>query len=161
MDVPVTIHLLADRPELIPVVSEIRWREWGHPPEPTDLEFWLDCTRRESGRDAVPVSWVAVDAAGEALGVVGLGEFDIEERRDRSPWVLGMIVRPDRRGRGIGGALMAHLAGWAGAHGYRQGWVATNGRAVSFYRRCGWTVVETVPREIGGEAVVLSRELPR
>ena len=40
---------------------------------------------------------VASDQSG-ALGAVGLGQFDIEERRDRSPWVLGMIVRPDRRG---------------------------------------------------------------
>jgi hypothetical protein len=43
------------------------------------------------------MTWVASDQSG-ALGAVGLGLFDIEERRDRSPWLLGMIVRPDRRG---------------------------------------------------------------
>lgn len=160
MDVPVTIHLLADRPEFTEVVSEIRWREWGHPPEPTDFGYWLECTRRESGRDRLPVTLVAVDTAGDAVGAVGLGEFDIEERQDRSPWVLGMIVRPDVRGRGIGGALMARLADWASDHGYRQGWVATGGRAVAFYQRCGWFVSETVARRTGGEAVVLTRELP-
>jgi hypothetical protein len=36
---------------------------------------------------------VASDQSG-ALGAVGLGQFDIEERRDRSPSLLGMIVRP-------------------------------------------------------------------
>ena len=36
---------------------------------------------------------VASDQSG-ALGAVGLGPFDIEERRDRSPSLLGMIVRP-------------------------------------------------------------------
>jgi hypothetical protein len=32
-----------------------------------------------------------------ALAAVGLGKLDIEERHDRSPWLLGMIVRPDNR----------------------------------------------------------------
>jgi len=39
------------------------------------------------------MTWVASDQSG-ALGAVGLGQFDIEERRDRSPSLLGMIVRP-------------------------------------------------------------------
>jgi hypothetical protein len=52
---------------------------------------------RGAGSSHLPVTWVASDGSG-ALGAVGLGQFDIEERRDRSPWVLGMIVRRDRRG---------------------------------------------------------------
>ena len=47
----------------------------------------------EAGQRGLPVTWVAVGVGGEAAGAVGLGEFDIAERRDRSPWVLGMVVR--------------------------------------------------------------------
>src|SRR4029079_8241518 len=128
---------------------EIRWQEWGHPPEPEHLDWWIDVTARESGRDRLPVTWGAIDARGEALGAVGLGEFDIDERRDRSPWVLGMIVRPDRRGVGIGSLLMAQLEAWAGANGYQRAWVATGGHAVDFYRKCGWEVSETIERATG------------
>ena len=155
----ITIALLADHEHLIPALGEIGWREWGHPPEPTDLDWWIEVTAREAGRDRLPISWVAIDAAGEAVGRVGLGEFDIEERSDRSPWVLGMIVRPDRRGRGIGGQLMAELDREARSRGYTQAWVATGGRAIDFYRKCGWAVTETIARPNSEVATILTKRL--
>jgi GNAT superfamily N-acetyltransferase len=102
------------------------------------------------------MTWVASDQTG-ALGAVGLGQFDIEERRDRSPWVLGMIVRHDRRGSGIGRLLLAHLVGWARRRGYEQLWVATGGAAVEFYQRCGWRIYETVDRDFE-PATVLTKQ---
>ena len=126
------VELLADNPHLIAAVGEMRWREWGHAPE--QLVWWVDVT----GRAALPVTWVAIDALGEAVGAVGLAAFDIAERRDRSPWVLGMIVAEHRHDAGIGGQLMAALEVWAGQHGYVQAWVATGGRAVAFYEKCRW-----------------------
>src|SRR5947209_2567806 len=124
---PIAVQLLADNENLIAAIGKLRWREWGRAPEPEDLDWWVNVTAREAGRDHMPLTWVAIDERGGALGAVGLGEFDIEERRDRSPWVLGMIVRPDRRGMGIGRLLLAHLEAWAGIHVYTQVWVATGG----------------------------------
>ena len=95
------VDLLADRMDLVEAVTDLRWLEWGHPPEPTDRDWWRAATVREAGRSQLPVTWVTSDDSG-ALVAVGLGQFDIEERRDRSPWVLGMIVRRDRRGTGLG-----------------------------------------------------------
>jgi predicted N-acetyltransferase YhbS len=135
--VSVTVCLLADRPELIDAVGRLRWREWGHPPEPEDPAYWLENARREAGRDGLPFTLVAVDPAGAAVGVVGLGEFDLDDLRDRSPWVLGMLVEPAWRGRGIGRMLMSELESRAAALGYQQIWVATED-AEDFYRRCGW-----------------------
>lgn len=156
---PVTVHLLADNEQLIAAIGELRWCEWGHPPEPEDREWWVEVTEREAGRDHLPITWVALDAHGDALGAVGLGAFDIEERRDRSPWVLGMIVRPDRRGRGVGRLLLAQLEAWAGSHGYQQVWVATGDPAVDFYRQCGWELRETVARASGEVVSVLTKRL--
>jgi hypothetical protein len=81
------VDLLADRIDLIEEVTDMRWLEWGHPPEPTDRDWWRAATVHEAGRSHLPVTWVASDVSG-ASGAVGLGQFDIEERRDRSPWVL-------------------------------------------------------------------------
>ncbi|MGN6673823.1 MAG: GNAT family N-acetyltransferase, partial [Thermomicrobiales bacterium] len=120
---------------------------------------WVEAVAREAGRDRLPISWVALDARGDALGRVGLGEFDIEERQDRSPWVLGMIVRPDRRGLGIGRLLLTQLEAWAGSHGYQQVWVATGDQAIDFYQQCGWTLHETVERPAGETALVLTKRL--
>ena len=157
----VTVALLADHPQLITAVGEMRWREWGKPPEPIERAWWVEVTGREAGREALPVTWVAIDAQGQALGAVGLGQFDIAERRDRSPWVLGMIVDPAWRSRGLGAQLMDALQAWAGAQGYAQAWVATSGRAVRFYQQCGWVHAETIDRPGGDAQTVLTRSLAR
>jgi len=153
----VSIGLLADHPHLIPAVGELRWREWGHPPEPESLDWWVDVTAQEAGSADLPVTWVAFDGSGRVAGAVGLGEFDIEERRDRSPWVLGMIVDPAQRNWGTGGRLMQALEGWAARQGYSRLWVATGGRAVDFYRKCGWEVAESFVRASGERTTVLTR----
>jgi GNAT superfamily N-acetyltransferase len=154
----VSVHLLADRPDLMAAVGDMRWREWRLHSGREERSWWVEVTRREAGRDALPVTFVAVDARGEAVGAVGLGEFDLEERRDRSPWVLGMIVRADRRGEGIGQALLARLDSFLAERGDTRAWVATGDRAVGFYQRCGWRVEERLRQDSGSQTVVLSRQ---
>jgi GNAT superfamily N-acetyltransferase len=156
----VKIHLLADHAHLIPAVGRMRWQEWGKAPEPEDPSWWVEVTARESGRDGLPITWVAIDERGEALGAVGLAEYDIEERRDRSPWLIGMVVRASRRDMGIGGLLVAQLEVWAAAHGYEQLWVAT-GPAARFYEKYGWTHVEMFECTSGEVTTVLTRLLDR
>jgi GNAT superfamily N-acetyltransferase len=157
--------LLADYAHLIPAVGEIRWREWAAEEvrygaiEKGELDWWIDVTALEAGRDGLPITWVAIDEEGNALGVVGLGEFDIEERRDRSPWVLGMIVEETYRGAGIGRQLLGALEAWARDRGYGQVWVATGDPAVDFYRRCGWGLTETLSRAHGDTTHVLMKRL--
>jgi GNAT superfamily N-acetyltransferase len=155
----VSIKLLADNPPLISAIGELRWSEWGHPPEPDNLDWWVDVTGREAGRAHLPVTWVALDHRGQAVGAVGLGEFDIEERRDRSPWVLGMIVAVQWRGLGIGGQLIRTLEAWARHRSYARAWVATGGRAVDFYQKCGWELAEIINRPSGEIASILTKSL--
>ncbi len=156
----VSVHLLADHPQLIPAVGEMRWEEWGNEPERQDLQWWIDVTAREAGRDALPVTWVAVDDRGNALGAVGIAEFDLEERRDWSPWLIGMIVSRPLRGRGIGGRLVQELKRWAGARAFTDVWVATGGRAIDFYVRHGWHLFEVLEQS-SGESTVLKLALRR
>ena len=153
----VSIELLADHPHLIPAVGELRWREWGHPPEPERLDWWIDVTAREAGREDLPVTWVAIDSGGHAVGAVGLGKFDIEERRDRSPWVLGMIVDVQYRNGRIGSKLMEALELWAHQKGHFHTWVATGGRAVDFYQKCGWKLAEMIQRPSGEIVSILTK----
>jgi len=150
----VSIHLLADHPQLIPAVGEMRWKEWGNAPERQDLQWWVDVTAKEAGSDALPITWVAIDDRGRAVGAVGLAEFDLEERHDRSPWLIGMIVSLPLRGSGIGGALVQNLKEWASDRGYAEVWVATGGRAIDFYRKYGWHLFEVLEQS-SGESTVL------
>jgi GNAT superfamily N-acetyltransferase len=158
------IVLLAGHPDLVKEVGVLRWREWGYDdPSP---EAWIDTTRREAGRDVLPVSLVAVDADGHALGAVALGDADDaltdDERAGRTPWLLGMVVRATDRGTGVGRALVSALEYRARDRGHEQVWVVTGDRAVGFYRACGWTDVEDLvtTREDLPSTVLLRRLLP-
>jgi len=153
-----TVTLLADCPASAQAVAEIRWREWGHPPESQDPAWWLETTVREAGRQKLPVTFVAHDLADEVVGAVGLDTYDLEERQATSPWVTGMIVRRDRRGEGVGRALMQHLERWAAEHRIVEAWVGTD-LALGFYQRCGWTLQETFTTCTGQQMDVLHKRL--
>ncbi len=155
----ITIHLLADHPEHIGAVGEMRWLEWGVEPGLPDLSAWITVTANESCRLALPITWVAVDENGTAVGAVGLAKIDLAGLTDRSPWLIGMIVSPPSRGRGIGAALVSALETWAGAHGFGPIWVATAGRAVGFYRKCGWEFFEVLHHDSGESTTILRRTL--
>ena len=151
--------MLADRLHLVGAVAEMRWREWGDEPGREELSWWVDVTAAEAGQRGLPVTWVAVDEGGEAAGAVGLGEFDIAERRDRSPWVLGMVVWSASRGRGVGRLLLSRLEQYAAGQGFPRVWVATGDPAVGFYRRCGWAEAERLPPAWGNQLTILTRTL--
>jgi hypothetical protein len=95
-----TITLLADQPDLAARWAQLHWIEWGNEPGREELTWWIDAAARAMQRTTVPVAFIALGGQGEVLGGVGLNQFDVEERRDRSPWVVGTIIRADRRGEG-------------------------------------------------------------
>jgi GNAT superfamily N-acetyltransferase len=141
---PVSIAVLADRPELVEQAGVLRWTEWGYDdPSP---EGWIAITAREAGRDVLPVTLVAIGSDGSAVGVVGLDSTDDaltdDERGGRTPWLVGMVVRRDSRLRDVGRALMDALAEVARDHGHDRIWVLTGGHAADYYRACGWSDVE-------------------
>jgi GNAT superfamily N-acetyltransferase len=102
---------------------------------------------------------VAVDGEGAAVGALGLGDEDAVERGGRTPWLLGVVVRADRRGSGIGRAMLSHVERFAADLGHARLWVATGGPAIAFYERCGWRVTEHVRQASGEVTTVLAREL--
>jgi GNAT superfamily N-acetyltransferase len=69
-----------------------------------------------------------------------------------------MIVRRDRRGQGVGRALMQHLERWAAEQGITEAWVGTD-LALGFYQRCGWHRLETFTRTSGQQMAVLHKLL--
>jgi GNAT superfamily N-acetyltransferase len=122
-----------------------------------ERERWLREAERDSRLHApMSAAFVAVDA-GRAVGVVQLHEFEIDAIRDRSPWVCGMVVRPEYRGMGVGRRLIAALEQFAAANAISQLWVFTED-AAGFYERCGW-LRHGEAVEHGEPGVVLTRLL--
>lgn len=133
----IRVESLSEHPELVDDVVEIAWDEWGAGLSEEDRARW----RREAERDcrshtAFSAGFVALDGDA-AVGTVQLHEFDIDAMRDRSPWICGMVVRPEYRGKNVGRRLLQALEAFARDHGVERLWVFTE-RAAAFYEACGW-----------------------
>jgi GNAT superfamily N-acetyltransferase len=149
------LGLLADQPELIAEVGVLRWRASGKGGTPGP---WIESTAQDAGRDGLPVTLVAMDLDGQAIGAVTLGVVDDEvaDCRQRVPWIVRMVVRPGERRCGVGRLLVAAAEDLAREHGHDHVWVAADDDDVEFYRRCGWQDGDESPRR---SASVLSKEL--
>ena len=152
------LGLLADQPELIAEVGVLRWRAAGSVGTPGP---WIESTARDAGREGLPVTLVAMDLDGQAIGAVTLGSSDDAPGVScggRAPWVVRMVVRPGERNCGIGRLMMNALEDLAREHGHDRLWVATGDGQADFYRRCGWADAAESDAA-GGEGSVLSKEL--
>jgi GNAT superfamily N-acetyltransferase len=152
------LGLLADQPELIAEVGVLRWRAAGSVGTPGP---WIKSTTKDAGREGLPLTLVAMDLDGHAIGAVTLGPRDDSSAvacRERAPWVVRMAVRPGERMCGVGRLMMDAVEDLAREHGHDRLWVAAGHQCVDFYRRCGWgDVLEA--EESGDGLRVLSKEL--
>jgi GNAT superfamily N-acetyltransferase len=147
------VESLADHPELLEQVGLLRWKEWAYGAQ--DPAPFIEVTAKEAGPGGqLPMTLVAIDAAGRAAGAVGLDRADDElsaaERTGRTPWIVGMVVRAENRNRGVGRQLLENLHDAAASLGHPQTWVATGDEAAGFYQRSGWAAVEHLRLESTG-----------
>jgi len=132
------LGLLADQPELIAEVGALRWRASGGDGTPGP---WIEATARDAGREGLPLTLVAMDLDGQAIGAVTLGPTD-ESVADvcpgLRPWVVRMVVRPGERRCGVGRLMVSAAEDLAREHGHDRIWVSADGEDAGFYRECGW-----------------------
>ncbi|MDX8503768.1 GNAT family N-acetyltransferase [Mesorhizobium sp. VK22E] len=77
---------------------------------------------------------------------------EIDPAHDLTPWLAGLIVDQNYRGRGVGAALLKAVEAHAASVGVDKLYLYT-WQARCFYQALGWTAIETF--EQGGEPMVL------
>ena len=115
------IELLADHQESIPLLVDLYITEWGPyygAEGPGDAGFDL---RSRCNRDAIPVGLVAVED-GEFLGTAAI---DTDAATGLSPSIVGLLVKPARRRRGIATALLQRAESIARQLGFRRLYMST------------------------------------
>jgi predicted N-acetyltransferase YhbS len=148
---------LAEYPALTELVAAWGFGEWGHlnPGETlAEREVWM---RRETlNSDCAPLTFVALDDGGRAVGTAAL-LFDDLEGDPRNPWLASVYVPPERRGQGIASALVRAVEDAARRFGYRQLYLFTS-TAPKLYAGLGWRALETT-RYRGDEIQIMDRAL--
>jgi hypothetical protein len=92
------IVILADRPDLAPIVSDWIWNEWSKH-DGYSFEQTLEYVERASARQNIPQSFVLL-VDGEPVGTSSLVAADMKERPAPTPWMASVFVIPEARKRG-------------------------------------------------------------
>ena len=94
----------------------------------------------------LPVGFVAF-SEGTPVGAGALKAESIPTHKHLSPWAAAGFVLPERRGSGVGAALLAAMVAHAHSLGYKHVFCGTS-TAESLLQRSGWSAVE-VARHAG------------
>ena len=132
----VRIESLADHPGAMAAIGRWHWDEWGHADPSGSLESWTAALHDRAQRDDIPTAFVALDGA-EPVGSAVLVEYDMDTRRDLSPWLAGVFVTPSHRGRGVASALVRHAVRVAARMRVHRLYLYT-APARGLYEKLGW-----------------------
>jgi GNAT superfamily N-acetyltransferase len=152
---PVQIASIADHPDLVDTIARWHWDAWGHLDPRGSLDAWAGSLRQRTNRDRIPTLYVALRGA-ELLGVAGLTEHDLPTRPELSPWLSGVYVKPEARGRGIASALVRHAARQAARMGAPRLYLHTFD-ARGLYEKLGWRVIDE-DTYLGGRIAIMMIE---
>lgn len=151
------IDYLADHKDLVPAIAKWFFGEWSCFYPGKRLKDFEAMVFERVNRDRLPLALVAMEGT-ELLGIGCLKAKDMETRPELTPWLAGMYVARERRGRGIGAALVRAVEENAARLGIAKLYLHTPGSA-RFYARLGWRVREKT-EYCGCGVTIMEKELP-
>ena len=152
-----SVTTVRERPDLLPVVAEWLWHQWwgrlGRTLEQTEA-IYAECVA-EIG---APQTFILLEGD-KPVGTVTMARKDLEERPDLTPWLAGVFVVPERRGRGYFRILLAEFEKACRAASVETAWLFTN-TAEHVYLRTGWDTVEVIHRPGEQSCTLMRRAIP-
>ncbi|MFN8647507.1 MAG: GNAT family N-acetyltransferase [Gemmatimonadales bacterium] len=147
---------LADHPEAVPLLAAWHHAEWA----PIIRDWPLALAEAElashRGRSEIPTTLLAFEGD-RLVGSASLLAEDMPDFPALTPWLASVFVVPDRRGAGIGTALVRRALTDLRQLGTPTAYLYTT-EAEGWYAARGWRVVER--RAAGGTpGVIMSYDL--
>jgi GNAT superfamily N-acetyltransferase len=139
------IDYLCNHPNLIEELAELNFKEWGEFRPGDTLEARTERMRAACGKGAIPSVVVAIEDS-QLLGGALLIDSDMKIRPQLTPWLAGVYVKAEQRGRGVASQLVKRIVEEAAALDVRELYLYTDA-AQSLYARLGWEVVEDLVYE--------------
>ncbi|QDG75498.1 GNAT family N-acetyltransferase [Labrenzia sp. PHM005] len=130
-----------DRPELAQITAEWRWNAFMQDSIYTRADAVDFDVQSASSEDLIPTVLVLLEEQTPA-GMVTLCLNDVEHRPDLNPWLAGLYVEPEFRGKGYGSRLVDELEALARSAGENRLYLYTP-NAEGFYMKAGWETFET------------------
>ena len=153
-----TLDYLAHHREFIPQLATGSYAEWRPVYEQLGITFedGVAAWHRRANTDALPLGIVAI-VDGAVVGTGVLKADDLPLRPHLTPWLGGIFVAPEHRGRGVASAIVNRLVGEARRLQLPRLYLWTNS-AASLYAKLGWTELERLAY-CGYEITLMVRQL--
>jgi ribosomal protein S18 acetylase RimI-like enzyme len=153
----IEIVSLADRPEFSTLVAKWGWEAWGRKSGRT-FETDLARTQALAAEAGFEKTFVLLEAEAP-VAMASLVREDLEDRPDLTPWLAGVYVEPEFRGRGYAVRVVREVEKAAAAQSVRTLWLYTR-TAPGLYRKLGWEDVEEIERPSGRSIIMRTTLLP-
>ncbi|MBV9829805.1 MAG: GNAT family N-acetyltransferase [Alphaproteobacteria bacterium] len=114
----------SDRPELAAITGRWRWEAFFRN-DGTRLEDMLNAERIGAKISSLLPTTFVMLADDEPVGMASLVERDLEDRPDLTPWLAGVYVIPEARGRGHATRLIYAVEDLANDEGIATLWLYT------------------------------------
>lgn len=143
---PYRLVRLAEEPAMLGPAARWFHEKWDVP----QAEYRRSMAASLEAAGPVPQWYLALDGA-RIVGGAGVIENDFHERRDLAPNLCALYVEPDRRGRGIAGALLDFACRDMQAQGVGTLYLVTE--HTGLYERYGWDFLGMV-QETGAPGAI-------
>jgi GNAT superfamily N-acetyltransferase len=147
---------IADRPDLVPIVAQWLWDKWWRDDGET-LEATRNAVAASVSGSGPPQTFVLL-VDGEPVGTASLVAHDLDERPALTPWLAGVFIVPEARGRGYVMHLIRAVEDACRSAGIETVWLHT-ASAERMYARVGWHSVETIQRQGKRPVTLMRRDL--
>lgn len=138
----IKIDYLGNYPHLAENLARWSWAEWQpiYIERGQTFEHALKNYQERTNIDRLPLALVALHE-GELIGTVSLKFHDLDTRPELDPWLGGVFVLPEWRGRGIASRLMRRAVSEAARLNLPKLYLWTSS-AEGLYQKLGWQIVE-------------------
>ena len=147
---------IAERPNLVPIVAQWLWDEW-RLDAGDSLEAIRDAVAASVSLSGPPQTFVLL-VNNRPGGTASLVAHDLDERPNLTPWLAGVFVIPEARGRGHVIHLIQAVEVACRSAGVGTVWLHTTS-AERVYARAGWHTVDAIQRRGRSLVTLMRRDL--
>ncbi|MEI6056541.1 MAG: GNAT family N-acetyltransferase, partial [Lentisphaerota bacterium] len=135
----IEINYLFHKKHLIKEIASLFYKEWSYLHPQKTLKGFQNSIAERVNIDKIPLAVVATKKE-EFIGTACIKEFDMDTRKDLSPWLAGVYVQEKYRGMRIGGMLKSRIYKEAERIGIKKLYLFTP-TAEAYYRKHGWVPI--------------------
>jgi N-acetylglutamate synthase-like GNAT family acetyltransferase len=150
------IDYLGNHIDFVAELAELHFNEWNHLSPERTLEDRTNRLKEIAQATDIPLMWIAIENH-QAIGSAALVYEDMKTRKDLSPWLASVFVKPQFRGKGIGSQLVIHIESEAKKRSIKKLFLFTE-HARQLYLKLGWHDLEECEYH-GANVVIMYKQL--